>query len=223
MFDMDKIVPITLRTPEVFYQKLAEFGEWFQSLPTDCPLELHLTVGPFDRCAREWSYRRFTDEELATMIPCHRIIVGCMNTWCDNVEQFEYGTVQAPEDMVNDESFSWGEGLQAAIYASTTLFADAQTNYLARVYRDHGFDHNKFLADTDHLDSPEAIGDFLEAMLYVCELENIVEEAESDPVTASQAMLMKGMAREMRDHMYRTWEEWKNTGVLPNEQDGEVK
>lgn len=221
MFDFDQIVPLDPRNPEPFMRKVAEFGEWISTLPKDCPLELHLTVGPFDSTVREWSYRKFTDEESSTMIPCHRIIVACLNIWGDNIEQMEYGTVQPPANMVNDPDFSWGDGVVTAVYNASTLFADAQTNYLGRVFREHNFDHDKFLEETESIASPQAIRDFLEAMLYVCELETLIKQNEQEPELGAHTSLMSGLAREMRDHMYRTWDEWKNIGSAP-EQNGEV-
>jgi hypothetical protein len=203
MFDnMEAVLPLTPRNGEVFAQKIVEFGQWISTLPTDTPLELHVTVAPFDTTARAWSYRRFTDDEQQTMMPCHRLIVGCTDMWGDEVQEIEYAICQPTQQ--DDEDFSWGGGIAAVLSSYPELAVACQSSYLDKMYRKHGFDTDEFLSETKNKLSAEATFDIMESLLYVCEMEDMIAKLSVTEADTFPQQLFQLVANEVRTHLETT-------------------
>lgn len=210
MFKQTDLLPLNQNNYELWLSKSMEFGQWLSDLPSDTPMEIHLSVGPFDTTPRDWSYRLFTQEEQATMAPCHRVILGCMDLWCERVEEVEFATVFAPETHESDPDFTWHNGIVHAMYAVPDLVAAVQSTYLGRVYRAHGFDPDQFLADTTDVLGSNAVMDYLEAMLYVCEMEDEIAAMNGDPDKEMVASLMRTICGDVRSHLELLWTNAKN-------------
>lgn len=188
------------KNPDRFMAQVTKFGEWVAALPNE-PVQITLTVHPFDCTVRGWTYRTFTEDEKKEMVPCHRLFVHCMDMWGEKIMSSDVVVAQPPvEDEGN--TTEWLTGIAALLYEAPATVATVQTEMLSALFKAHGFNSEKFLEDTaDSLTVRQQL-DALEAMMYVCDLEDqVVTAAPDDPFTD----FMVNCAKAVRMFLSEKW------------------
>lgn len=179
----------------------SEFVQWANTMTIDGPCEVVLSVGPFDRVPHKWAVRPFSTYEQETMKPCVRLRVECTDFWRENVEESAFDVALPPE---NDDSLSWTDGFLTVLQAMPYVFAEAQVNYLGRLFRSHGFDQEQFLADTEGMIGQKAQMHYLEARAYACLLDDLIDGDEVPPAHRKIAVAVRDA---LLEHLNDLWKE----------------
>lgn len=197
-FDLaEELAPLhPYKDEERFINYATQFTDWLTNLP-NAPLQITLTVRPFDATVRGWSYRTFTEAEQQEMIPCHRMFVHCEDMWGEQVLESDMILAQPPESD-EGQTDEWLTGIAACLSRLPEVCTEVQTQALGRLFASVGFDSEQFLEETASRLSEQQQLDSLEAMMYIIDMERQAAEADpSDPFTATMGQI----AGVIREHM----------------------